>query len=425
MDAAAREENTPAERLLENLYNPDKDVARLLLESLPHASRRVNLALLYALRWAFVIAREALAPSAAKQSSFLNRLESWLNEAQDGEIAAAMANVPGHWKTAPNEAARILLAFLQRADRMRDANVEAAAQHALARLAAREESLRPQALALLEAALPASAPALARLLATRHNDAAALLAALNTHLPDPIALLKALLDAGTDDDVWEDDYHGRLVAAVQAHVAAHAQTLPVLLARLRETLRGKDWQPRRMALAAVAACVESFPIQVQNAAGGAQALETLLIQGSQDTGSHNSRRFALTALSYLRAVTPRVVSVLLAALDENIDIVHQDALQAASRFQRIAGDAQEVLNQLIPHLHGPSALRAYGVAKLLGALARSPAGEAAALRPPIIRALAEALQDPFSEQKVVVEYMSKGPLKEMLYEELLRAAGWL
>jgi hypothetical protein len=452
MDAAAQEENTPAERLLASLHKPDKDVARLVLESLPHASRRVNLALLHALRWAVVIAseakqspaseakqspaseakqspaREALAPSAAEQSSFLKRLESWLNEAQDGEIAAAMVDVPGHWKTAPAEAARILLAFLQRADPSRDANVEAAAQHALARLAAREESLRPQALALLEAALPASAPALARLLATQHKDAAALLEALNQRLSDPTALLKALLDAGTDDDVWEDDwwkYHDRLVAAVQAHVAAHAQTLPVLLARLRETLPGKDWRPRRMALAAVAACVESFPIQVQNAAGGAQALETLLIQGSQDTGSHNSRRFALTALSYLRAVTPRVVSVLLAALDENIDIVHQDALQAASRFQRIAGDAQEVLNQLITHLHGPSALRAYGVAKLLGALARSPAGEAAALRPPIIRALAEALQDPFSEQKVVVENGSESPLKETLYEELLRAAGWL
>lgn len=424
MKIATETEDTPAEYLLRNLYIPDEAVALLILESLPHESRRVNLALLHALRWQAVVSFDVIT-SAAQQSPPLPRLAAWLNDTQDANLAAAILAVLGHWRAVPGEAAAILLNFLQRPGRIQDERVTAAAQHALARLVARDSDLRSRAQTLLEQSLPASAPALVRLLATQHKDAPALLDALAPHIPDPAVLLDALLEAGTDDDGWDDDYHGRLAAAVGAHAAAHPEALPALLARLRETLLGENWPPRRMALAAVAACIERFPAQVQNVAGGHRTLETLLLEGTQDVYDYDVRRFALSALSYLRAVTPRVVPVLLAALDENVAIVQRDAVQAAARFQRIEGDVQEILSQLTPHLHGPSAAQAYGVAKLLGALALSPAGEAADLRPAVIRALAEALQDPFSEQEVFIESESKGPLKETLYEELLRAAGWL
>ncbi len=431
MAAAAEEEDTPAERLLNSLYKPNKAVARLLWERLPHASTQINTALLHALRWQADLGQIPQAVLDDLDPPPLARLAAWLHVERDPAIQKALINVLGHWRFDPAAAMNVLLEVLDQEGSERiTADNRSAAYTALARLAAWEETLRPQVKSWLEARLPASASALVRLLAAQQGQPAFLLEAMAPYMSSPQALLHALLDAGVDDDVWWAGYHGLLAQAVQVHLASHPRLMPHLIQRLRQAVADDDWPQRRMALAAVVACVETMPAQVQNAAGGPRVLETLLLQGRQDVQSFSVRRFVLTALSYLRTVTPAVAPVLVEALQENIVSVQQDAIRAVSRFQRIEGDAQTILDALTSHLHGPSAAVAYGVAKLLGALGVSPAGQAADLRPRIIRALAEAIRDPFSEEEVFLmseekEWESKGLLKETLYEELLRVAGWL
>ncbi|RMD59599.1 hypothetical protein D6833_11195, partial [Candidatus Parcubacteria bacterium] len=91
MEAAAQDENIPAERILNSLYTPDEAVAQTIWEALPHESKRVNRALLHALRWQAVVVPDVIA-SAAKQSPPLARLSAWLERESNPEIITALLN---------------------------------------------------------------------------------------------------------------------------------------------------------------------------------------------------------------------------------------------------------------------------------------------------------------------------------------------
>ncbi|MDW8319537.1 MAG: hypothetical protein RMN53_17060, partial [Anaerolineae bacterium] len=248
----------------------------------------------------------------------------------------------------------------------------------------------------------------------------------------PPTALAVLLAAGTDDDVW-DAYHERIVRAARALVVARPDELfASLLAHLEEAL-ADDWPPRRIALAVTAAVAEALPAHFQRRADP-ERLERWLVQAARDAGSFNIRRFALTALSHLRRVTPAVAEALLAALRDAGE-VQQDALAAAERFRLAAGD---VVPALAATLHDESAATAYAAAQVLAALGR---GEGAAgRRPAIVEALAAALRDPGSRRGVYVlggaqniTYLGRldekqnitylGRLDEALYRALVQVTG--
>ena len=172
---------------------------------------------------------------------------------------------------------------------------------------------------------------------------------------DPLALLEALLEAGTDDDPWST-YHERIVALVRALVERNGDLLDPLLAALEAALAGDDWPAKRIRLAAVAACAGAMP-DALNLARSPDELEELLVWGTQDAGSHHSRRFAITALSHLRVATPAAVEALLAA-GRDVAQVQRDAVAAAGRFRHLARGAfarEEALDALAVALTGESA----------------------------------------------------------------------
>jgi hypothetical protein len=246
----------------------------------------------------------------------------------------------------------------------------------------------------------------------QHTATAALVQAhLALLLPNATACLTSILEAGTDDDMWNDNYHGVLAIAVQKHLEQHPELIPTLLARLEQALELQDWPSRRIMLAAVAAYIEEHPAK----------LEAMLVRGTTDAGSFNSRRHALTALSYLRTVTPAIVPALLAGC-QDIDIVQRDAFAAAGRFQEVEGD---VLSELEPWLTGESTKTAYAVTQVLSSLGTSTAGAVAGRREQIVTMLVKALQHPQCRREVVIGGTNKGTLEDALYTAVLKVSDWV
>jgi len=334
---------------------------------------------------------------------------------------------------------------------------EAAALHtALARLASQEIPLAGQIRTFLQdrRKQPSAAAALTRLAVAearekyregepgrmQHTMSLHVLAQLGSLLPDPRSRLIALLDAGTDDDPWEDTYHGVLaLAAQQCIYDAHDPSLLALpLNRLQQALKEHSWPARRMLLAVLAACAETMPQTLKRVAQSSLAdgatLEGLLVQGAVDAESHNSRRFALTAISYLGTVTANVLPALLAGC-QDIAIVQRDALAAASRFKAIEGDLlTPLIAELQATLQNPrgSMATAYALVQVLAALGISPAKEVAEHHARITASLLEALKHPGSKRNVRLSISSdvmedeedemedKGSLEDVLYTALLQ-----
>jgi hypothetical protein len=259
-------------------------------------------------------------------------------------------------------------------------------------------------------------------------DHTVMLFTLQTTLPEAAARLTAVIAAGTDDAGWAENYHALLVKVGRDLILQEPDTfqqtaLQQLVLRQYETaLQQGDWPERRFLLALLAALLEQMPQAIQNEAAHvcAEPLETLLVRGAQDAGSFNSRRFALSGLSYLRRVTPTILPVLTAGFLD-VDVVQEDALTAVCRFRSVEG---EVVSHLAPYLMDESLQTARAVGQLLGVLGRSSAGErTAGLRDEIITVLVAALADERSQREVRVGDETK-KLEDIFYEALLGVAGW-
>ncbi|MDN5270674.1 hypothetical protein QTO31_01675 [Chloroflexus sp. MS-CIW-1] len=284
------------------------------------------------------------------------------------------------------------------------------------------------------AALPEADAALVRRLVNRQPkpslynerdqfDPAALLEALAQRQLDPERQLRALLAAGTDDDVWDDFYHGRIALAIRELLAQHEEVWSLLLDDLRAALDDGDWQRHRIALAGLACSAEAMPARFNRSAAD---LEPLLLRATRNLDSFNARRFAITALSYLRVITPEVLAALLRLVGDTQE-VRDDALAAVGRFNRLHPSLGQALPQeLVAALTDPSALRARAAVRLLEALGTSPAASSApGLRRQIVAALAAALQAPNSRRYVWVSAeTSNGTLDQDLWQALLRVAGF-
>jgi len=298
---------------------------------------------------------------------------------------------------------------------------------ALARLAARmdDDDLRRRVAGALNAA--GAHAALVRLHVSRQDEGVTLATLRETGGLDNLEgprLLGALLEAGTDDDVW-GTYHERIVALVRELVESNGDLLEELLLSLQDTLEGNEWPPKRLRLAAVAACAEVLP-DALNAALHHEKLNALLVKGTQDADSHSSRRFAITALSHLREATPAVVEVLLKA-SQDVRLVQADAVKAAARFRHLSEtfSYEDSLTPLAEALTGPSGARAYVAAQLLAALGSSPAAlEVPGLRERIAAILADALRQPNAEREVYLDETSfQGPLSQALFAALVKIWG--
>jgi hypothetical protein len=234
--------------------------------------------------------------------------------------------------------------------------------------------------------------------------------------------LRALLDAGTDDDDWDcsiEDHHDVLAVLIRMYIEHSPRLLKALIAHLQQAAEGEDWQSRRMALAAVLACAEIMPTTLRETAG--DKLESLLIKCATDAESPSSRRFALTTLSYLGMVTPAIVPVLLAGCQDS-GSVQQAALISASRFQSIQGD---LLPELTWVLKSKSASSVYAAICLLETLGLSPASDSTGVREQILRVLAEAFRYGVPQREIHIAGKDKSKLEDKLYTALLRVAGWV
>ena len=115
-------------------------------------------------------------------------------------------------------------------------------------------------------------------------------------------------------------------------------------------------------------------------------------------------------------MTPAIVPVLVTALQENVDIVQKDALEAVRRFQSIN---EGVINELGQYLTGGSIQTAHGVSQMLTSLGVMAAGEDSTLRQQIIGLLVEALSDEGCQR----EYEEGKRLEDAFYDALFQVAG--
>lgn len=434
VQASKSEDMTPALAILSTIQHVTPETFATLIETLPKAAPWVQKALLNSMSWLVRLRRIPQEYQALLQEQLL----IWLDQETDPTICRSMIDILGHWQE-PEGCRMVGMKLLDRLTCSTSESENTAVYEALARLAiCQPELVEPVRTALLrESPQPGATAALVRLsLAKTHNalgsmwfpaafllegrrkSAIRLLNRLSEIPHNPAACLAALLDAGIDNDPWIEDYHGVLAIAARMHLEYFSNLLNSLLTRLQQTLEQENWPAHRMVLAAVAASMEVMPTALQQAGQG--KLESLLIRGATTLGSFNSRRFALTALSYLRVVTPAVVPALLAGC-QDVEVVQRDTIEAASRFQSIKGD---LLSAVIPTLRGESIRTAYAMTQLLGALGTSAAGETAGLHRQIIEALVEALRHPNGQREVVIAGQDKGKLEDTLYIALLKVAEW-
>lgn len=439
----------PLEALLSRIHRLDAACWPAFLDLLRAAGPRGQAALLDA---ASCLLREDQVPE--EQREALAEALLALARSPDQGVARAAVFALGCFRQPPTVVAQALLAAVrpspsdgQQSTTTQSTDHQSTIDHcwfALARLAPQlDEAIQAEVDRLLETAPPSPAvdAALARRLVNRQSgqlevqlkvwlrgkdtfDPAPLLAALAARQPDPTAQLRGLLAAGADDDVWDDAYHGRIALAVRELVQGHPDLWPLLVDALRAGLEADDWQRHRIALASLARCAEAMPAQFNNAS--AANLEPLLLRASANAGSFDTRRFAITALSYLRVITPDVLAAIL-RLAGDTEEVRDDALAAARRFNRLHPSLGQALpSELLAALTGPSALRARATIRLLEALGTSEAAQSApGLRRQIVQALAAALQDPSSRRPVWVSAeRTDGTLEQDLYAALLRVAGF-
>lgn len=243
-------------------------------------------------------------------------------------------------------------------------------------------------------------------------------------------LLTALLEAGTNDEWW-DSFHEKICQLVHPLVESEAGLLQQLVEALGTALAQNSWQATRLAVACVAECATTLPDalnHLQQRMG--VPVEDYLIQASQQTDSFNARRYALTALSYLRVLTPAILTALLRSAYD-VPLVQQDAIQAVARFRSLSPqfDQAQALAQFRAALHSISAAEAYLACQLLGALGRSPAlVSAPSLRQHMASLLSEAYQTSPIEEIVYLlesnEIVPQGSRGEAILQAL-QQVWWL
>ena len=405
--------------ILGRIHRLDDEAWPTFLDWLTSSDPKVQENLLYSTSWLLRLGHVPEEQREALMDVLLDLTTHEMKEVRDGAVTAL-----GHLQEPSLEIGDRLMALST------DDVSRFTLHEALARLAARaDDDLRYRVAETLIAAKAHAA--LVRLHVGRQEKDLTLAVLRETAGLDDLDgphLLRALLQAGTDDDFW-DSYHERIANLVRALAESNGDLLQDLLLSLQDALADDDWPPKRIRLAAVAACADAMSDAFNNAMGRDE-LESLLVEGTGDAGSHNSRRSAVTALSHLWEATPVVIEVLLTA-SQDVSYVQQDAVEAAARFRHLSDEFshEESLTPLTEALTSESGARAYVAARLLAALGSSPAAlEVPGLRERIAEILANVLKHPNAEQEVYLMSSSsniehKGPLSQALFAALVKVWG--
>jgi hypothetical protein len=427
MAGASYEKEIPT--ILESVCYVTAKTCETILDALPSPVSQVNKVLLSSLSWQVrlkQIPRGGL-------PMLREKLFAWLVHEEDPDTRSKIFEVLGHWQESTDVVGLKLLDQLNQGITKSDLP---ALYKALAQLAAQRSNIAEkvqQKLRDVSFDVDAAA-ALIRLNLVRSKGATGpqkqrVLDTIFHTLPkmsyDRSHCIKALIKAGVDDDIWDTEYHDVLVNAtcaqfeLQADISADQSLLADLLAQFEVVLLSQNWPLRRFILAVVAACMEVMPGAVQHVYKG--NLEVLLIKATTDAESFNSRRFALTALSYLRTVTTAILPALLVSCYDT-EKVQQETIAAVKHFQSVEGD---LLPVLMEQISSESVIRAYMVAHLLNSLGGSAASETSDMGNQIIEAIVEALKNESSQRDVFISGELKGKLEDVLYTTLLRVAGWM
>ena len=312
--------------------------------------------------------------------------------------------------------------------------------------------LLPAAIAQMEEFLSASNPDIRRAaacaLARLYHGDDDRPARLRDLLPDDPTLLRALLDAATDQDAWNDEgesrvsHHPWAVKQIVGWVEAkppeqHARLIDSILADLDQAMAGMGgqkeeddlfidryggWPTRRILTTVLAELSERLTYRAFTHTRDLANIVALFIRAATDPGSYSTRRFAIRALGNLQQLTHQVADVFFAAC-QDVGTVYRETRTAVTRFKAFGTGSLEWLTAAI---RSPSITVAYHAALLLGELGLSRSEDLGREgRQRVADELVQLLDDPLAE-RIVYDFSKDsdgtrvGPLYDVVYEALVR-----
>ena len=188
----------------------------------------------------------------------------------------------------------------------------------------------------------------------------------------------------------------------------------------------QDWEHRDPVLGTVANLAELSPAHVNAYIEDRPELADKLTEHCSAHDSFNTRRFALTALSHLRHISPDLGQALLHCCTDVWEVC-EAAIDAAKLFQQFE---PAVLDVLVPALTGSSVNTAYTVTLLLRELGRVSRRliDRSQLLEQIAGALAAACVHPDAGRVVeddwsLIRGEGRKPLADVCYEALMQVVG--
>ncbi|HRJ74992.1 MAG TPA: hypothetical protein PLX90_03295, partial [Anaerolineales bacterium] len=227
---------------------------------------------------------------------------------------------------------------------------------------------------------------------------------LKNILPDNQKLIKASVLAGSDDAEWAE-YHDDIVDLVISLLKqGDEKSIRVSVEMLQESIN-QPWPQNRITLAVISKGLEELGDAISTTVPLPE-LEKLLLSGTKEHGSFNSRRFSIRSLSSLRIVSSEALKALFKSCTD-VNIVLKQSIEAAGRFRRLAKDFSEdqaILN-LVEVFEQESVTAAYIAVKLLAELGSSPAVlEIPNLRKKIAIELSKVITKPIAQQDVYLPF---------------------
>lgn len=269
---------------------------------------------------------------------------------------------------------------------------------------------------------------------------------LHDLLPDNITLLKAMIDAVTNRDVWDNGTsvknHSWAVQKIATWVESLSreererlidEMLDDLQREVQEMASYQNeeddgnqpysgWPIRRIIMAVLAKLSEQLTYRAFIRSHDLSEVVFLFTHIAQDPGSFNARRFAICALGNLQMFTVEVADAFFEACQDT-DVVYSETRTAVTKF-KVFGDGS--LEKLTAAVRSPSITVAYHAAILLGELGIYRSEELGREgRKQIADELAHFLDDPLSN-RIVYDFTESsdgkriGPLYDVVYETLVR-----
>lgn len=273
---------------------------------------------------------------------------------------------------------------------------------------------------------------------------------LLSYVSDDVTVLRAMLDAASDFDSWNDEgsavsHHPWSVKQITSWIEAQPRDkreklIDVMLDSLyceveameRQNEKEDDedkfiypysgWPSRRILMAVLAEVSERLTYRAFIHSRDLSNVVNLFTRATRDPGSYNTRRFAIRALGNLQQFTTEVADVFFEACQDVSD-VYRETRKAVTKF-KVFGPGS--LEKLTVAVKSPSITVAYHAAILLGELGISRSEELGregrkAIADELVRILEELLSE-----RIIYDFSKDtdgeriGPLYDVIYEALVR-----